>query len=233
MSDNSNVFHRVPVRHHVPVFHIGQRREFFSEPVCRRSSNPQVSTDSIANTAKLTVTINLFTMPRRTTTTSARVKLKQDQTFEKQISDAKNDLATGKCLTISEASELHGVAESTLRGRLNGKRSKQQSRIDQQKLTPAEENAIKGWIFKLDDWGFPPRHQYVKDMALDFIKSHGVAAPKLGKNWLTRFLSRHPDLASKFCTRLDKQRAFADSPEVIQDFYEKVFVLLLYQLSPY
>ncbi|KAH0613250.1 uncharacterized protein H6S33_009630 [Morchella sextelata] len=163
-------------------------------------------------------------MPRRPV--SNRVKVKQDEAFERYISDAKTDLATGKCLTIPEAAEMHRVAESTLRNRLKGKRSRQECRIGEQALTPAEENPIKEWVFKLDDWGFPSRHQYVKDMALDFIKSHDIQSQKLGKNWMTRFLSRHPDLASKFCTRLDKQRAYADNPEILEDFYETLLIAI-------
>jgi hypothetical protein len=142
------------------------------------------------------VVFKISSMPRRPV--SNRVKVKQDEAFERHISDAKTDQTTGKCLTIPEAAEMHGVAESTLRDRLKGKRSRQECRIDQQALTPAEENAIKGWIFKLDDWGFPPRHQYVKDMALDFIKSHGIQSPKLGKNWLTRFCHVTPTLHPSF-----------------------------------
>lgn len=123
---------------------------------------------------------------------------------------------------MAEVAEVHGIAKCTLRDRLKGGKSKKGCRVDHQIWTPAEENAIKGWILKLDDWGFPPRQQYVKDMALDFLKSHGIASPKLGKNWLSRFLNRHPDLSSKFCTRLDKQRAYANNPKIIEDFYEKV-----------
>ena len=34
----------------------------------------------------------------------------------------------------------------------------------------------------------------------------------IGKNWITRFLNRHPELALKFSGRIDRQRAYASSP---------------------
>lgn len=57
-------------------------------------------------------------------------------------------------------------------------------------------------------------------MALDFLKVHGIAQPSIGKNWITRFLLWHLDLASKFSNRLAKQLAFAGSPKILQDFFD-------------
>jgi hypothetical protein len=59
-------------------------------------------------------------------------------------------------------------------------------------------------------------------MALDFLRSHEIATPTLGKNWITRFLSRHSDLASKFSSPLDKQQSFTSNPQILQDFFDKV-----------
>lgn len=151
-----------------------------------------------------------------------RISNKDKAEFEQRITNAKRDLRTGKITDIRTAAIVHSLAYTTLQNRLKGAGTRQEARIEQQILTPFEELAIKKWIFRLDDWGFPPRHQYVKDMALDFLHSHGVQHPVLGKNWITWVLSRHHDLASKFSTRLDKQRAYANNPDILKDFYEKV-----------
>jgi hypothetical protein len=151
-----------------------------------------------------------------------RSRAQQQAKFNKRVDDAKNDLNAGTIKNIREAAEVHGIAYSSLRDRLAGAKNRQEAHVEQQNLTPVEENAIKKWILKLDDWGFPPKHQYVKDMACDFLRSHGIRKPKLGKNWITRFLNRHPDLASKFCTRLDKQRSYASNLRISADFFVKV-----------
>ena len=77
----------------------------------------------------------------------------------------------------------------------------------------------------MDDYGWPPKLDYVKQIAIGFIKSHGIQReePKLGKNWITQFLDRHPSLSSKFATQLDKQRFYTSNPVVIHDFFNKVY----------
>lgn len=150
------------------------------------------------------------------------VKRKEDLDFEKWIKEAKDDLVKGKCISVREVAEVHGLAASTLRDQIGGKTSQQEAHVSQQKLTPIEEKAIKTWLIRLDDWRFPMQHQYVNDMPIDFLRSHGVENPQLDKNWITRFLLRHLYLASKFATRLDKQSTYADNPDLLRDFYEKV-----------
>ena len=63
-------------------------------------------------------------------------------------------------------------------------------------------------------------------MALGFIRSHGIQKPILGGGWITQFLDRHPLLVSRFTNRLDKQHAYAENPEILWDFFKKVFSLI-------
>ena len=44
----------------------------------------------------------------------------------------------------------------------------------------------------------------------------------IGKNWVTRFLNRHPNLAVKFASRIDHQRAHAGDPHVINTYFTKL-----------
>ncbi|KAH0604038.1 uncharacterized protein H6S33_007069 [Morchella sextelata] len=103
-----------------------------------------------------------------------RSRAQQQAKFNKRVDDAKNDLNAGTIKNIREAAEVHGIAYSSLRDRLAGAKNRQEAHVEQQNLTPVEENAIKKWILKLDDWGFPPKHQYVKDISCDFLRSHGI-----------------------------------------------------------
>ena len=43
-----------------------------------------------------------------------------------------------------------------------------------------------------------------------------------GKNWITRFLIRHPILAAKFAGRVDRQRANASNSRIINDRFKKL-----------
>ena len=48
----------------------------------------------------------------------------------------------------------------------------------------------------------------------------------LGKHWISHFLSRHPGLASKLSSQLNRQRAFASNPAALKDYFTKVRALL-------
>lgn len=156
------------------------------------------------------------------TITMGRLRQRVDKKREALFMAALKDLETGKEPSIRAAAERYGLKYETLRDRKRGAKNRVEAHEDQQNLTYSEEEAIKEWIAKVDGFGWPPRVEYVREMALGFIRSHGIRNPKLGKNWMTQFLDRHPDLASRFTDRLDKQRAFASNPAILRDSFKKV-----------
>ena len=162
-----------------------------------------------------------------------RVGQRVDPSREILFDSALEDLRKGKIGSIRAVAEKYGLRYETLRDRKRGTANRALSLEDQQHLTNAEERAIVAWIGRVDDYGWPPKIEYVKQIAAGFIRSHGKAKVELGKNWITRFLDRHPSLAAKFATRLDKQRSYASNPLVLQDFFTKVCQAVKYQLVVY
>ena len=105
--------------------------------------------------------------------------------------------------------------------------SRSASHQDQQRLTPAEERAIVKWCHDQDDRGFPPHLDMVKDMALH-LEEHrtGQQPTPIGKHWISRFLNRNHDLASKLSTQLERQRAYSNDPRLLQDYFNKLCRLI-------
>ena len=155
-----------------------------------------------------------------------RIRKRVDKTKESLFTAALQDIETGKLKSIRAAAEHYGLKYETLRDRKRGSQMRSESHEDQMLLTIEEEKSIEEWIVKIDDYGWPPRLEYVREMALRFIRSHGIQKPILGGGWITRFLDRHPLLVSRFTNRLDKQRAYAENPEILRDFFKKVFSLI-------
>lgn len=125
----------------------------------------------------------------------------------------------------------YGIAASTLNDRWKGARGRREAHSEQQKLPPMAEKALERWCQQLDDWGFPPRMDMLREMAniLAWQRTEQEGDPKLavlGKNWITRFLDRHPQLAGKFSTQIDRQRVFANNPITLRDYYNKLQKLL-------
>jgi len=120
------------------------------------------------------------------------------------------------------SAEKYGIAYSTLRGRLKGRQARETGHQHRQVLSEYEERSVVRWCEKLDEWGHPARLAVVKGMA-EAIVARRVKERELGKNWMSRFLRRHPGLATKLGTRLDRQRVLASDPVVLKDYFKKVW----------
>jgi len=165
-----------------------------------------------------------------------RVKKRNDTGREIRISAAIKSLNEGKQESIRAAAEAFDVPKSTLYYRYTGERTSHQlAQVDNQLITVMEEKAIVAWCKEQDDRGFPPRLDMVKDMALYlYEKRTGNKRIRVGKNWITRFLDRHPDLATKFSTKLDRQRAHASCPRLLKDYFSKLSsIIRQHNLKPF
>ena len=52
----------------------------------------------------------------------------------------------------------------------------------------------------------------------DFAEGKNI----IGKNWITRFLNRHPILSIKSASHTDRQPAYASNPHIVDDHFTKL-----------
>jgi len=133
--------------------------------------------------------------------------------------------------SLRASAEKYGVAYSTLYGRLKGRQTWGAGHCKMQVLSDYEEKSVVRWCERLDEWGHPARLAVVKSMA-EAIIARREKKWSLGKHWITRFLSRHPDLAAQLSSRLDRQRALASNPSVIKNYFNKVCLNKFYKGAP-
>ena len=155
----------------------------------------------------------------------ARTSKPSSTSDESQVQAAVRAYKAGKFSNIRDAATAYGITYGKLHNQLAGISTHSESHISQQNLTPAEERVLVARILQLDQWGFPPQIQYIRDLATHFIRSHGKSSTTIGKNWTTQFLKRHPSLDSKFAARLDKPRGFANNPVIVCDFFTNVVLI--------
>lgn len=139
---------------------------------------------------------------------------------EQRIAKAIKAYHSGKYSSLSKTADICGVPRTTLSRRLNGGTTRQLAHTKQQLLTLSEERAIVRWIYNLEASGFPPRIEHVKEAAL-LLKGKELDE-NIGKNWMTRFLNRHPQLVTKFSSQFDKKRIVANDPALISDHFRKI-----------
>jgi hypothetical protein len=74
-------------------------------------------------------------------------------------------------------------------------------------LEVEEEKVLIEWIFQLHRLGIPARPSRISGMAEHIRRNRtGTDSPPLGKNWVSGFTKRHPEIKSVMGTRLDKDR---------------------------
>jgi hypothetical protein len=139
---------------------------------------------------------------------------------ENDIRDAKQAYLSGEVTSICSAASIYSISYGTLRDRLRGAQPRSIALEKEQLLTPEEEKSIVTFCEALDDLGHPLHRKIVKDFALSLLPPQ--RHQQLGKHWITRFLNRHPGITSKFSQRLDRQRANANDPVILRDFFRKV-----------
>jgi hypothetical protein len=59
---------------------------------------------------------------------------------------------------------------------------------------------------------------HIRRMAIELLEAKGDTKP-LGINWQQQFVSRFPDLNSKFIPPINKERTTATDPEIFEDWF--------------
>ena len=120
----------------------------------------------------------------------------------------------GKNVVPSQIAREKGVPPSTLRHRLNGRLTREESHISRQLLNEEEEEALERACGYLAANHFPIRPSMLRSLAASILASHNRPPP--GANWLQGFYKRHPALKSVMTQPFESSRADAESPDTIE-----------------
>ena len=150
---------------------------------------------------------------------------------EARMQTALAGLANGQYKSVKDAARQCCVPPSTLQHRFNGRQSRVQSHQDQQLLSPNEEAELVRWITHSTATGYPPRHSTLRSMAAELQRRRVkllndesieyVSYPKIGAEWVKRFLARHSELKSTTGRSIDAARVKDASPEILRRWLEE------------
>ena len=207
-----------------------------SKPVTYETRKSDTTRSGIAqNSSVRTKTPHFNTPPRReflihhlTTATMPRVKAraaKNEECEEKLLRALEERAQFGT--SFEDLHHKYGIPKSTLSNRAEGRQSRQKADEVYQSLNPTIEDALKKWTLQMDSQGFPPRLDLFKAVAEKLfqqqLQDSSDSKPKnLGPTWLRGFLRRHPAISARFSTPMDCQRAFANHPGHIKDYFKKL-----------
>ena len=142
-----------------------------------------------------------------------------------RIAEAITDLESQDRPNIAATARKYRVARETLSKRFRGVQGTNEdvNSYVRQQLSNTQEEALITYINKLNDRGFPPTPQILKNIA------ESIAHTTLGRNWTARFCKRHHTrLASVYLRTIDHKRKQADNSYHFQYFFNLVRILFNY-----
>ena len=140
-------------------------------------------------------------------------------THDARIELALDDLHRQEKPNIMGTAKKHGLVESTLRRRYQGKHLSKAAAASEyrQNLTFVQEETLISHINRLTDRGLPPTSRMVRNFAEEMI------GRPIGKNWTGDFVKRYQGrLTSIYLRNIDNQRMKAEYAPLFKQFYDLV-----------
>lgn len=147
---------------------------------------------------------------------------KESAPVEQSVARAIQLYNSGKYTSIRAAAERQDIPFYTLYRRLkDGQKPRQQADELNVIVGSAEEKRIVKRIEEMDSRGLLLSVDMVQDRAVKVLKERGGNEMRLsvvGKHssWISRFLNRHPHLATKFSTQVKQQRIMSSNPKILK-----------------
>ena len=123
-------------------------------------------------------------------------------------------------LSLQQAARDYGVSRTTLTARYNGRETRKEAHVKEQKLSKEEEDVLIAWIKVMGRRGIPFTPALVQEYASE------LAGEPVGETWLRRFAARHPDVKLRWTTGLESCRAQALNRTVVREYFHLIHELI-------
>ena len=162
-----------------------------------------------------------------------------DASSRSKIQSAIIAYKAGEYTSIRACATAYSIPYRTLHYRLSGRNSRSYAHEPMQILSNAEERTLVRWITHLTSTGFPASPALAIAMAEEirhgrFQLSHTLHSylRPIGKSWLDRFRTRHPEIQGVWTRTIDGVRHKAMSLEGTKMWFEAVTELYLQNQYP-
>jgi hypothetical protein len=168
-------------------------------------------------------------------------KSQRIRVLDENIKKALKALASNEFPSLRSAASHFNIPRETLRRRFHGGQTYGEVHEPAQHFSTGEEKALTDLITRHSASGHPLTHGRVREMA-EWIRNRrilGINEPAIqyiihepfGKEWVQRFLQRHPHPQSVMGQSIELARVKDSSPEVIENWFN-VFRQAIYRNLP-
>jgi hypothetical protein len=146
---------------------------------------------------------------------------------EEDVTNALNALVNGEYKSIHRAALVFQIPYSTLRNQVQNPKSRKESHVSQQILTPIEESTLENWIYRAAKLGAPVTCQLVKILALEIQSERSLNNNKnesspISDRWIDRFRAQHPRIKTCFLRTIDATRPTALDFSIIKSYFDNL-----------
>jgi hypothetical protein len=150
---------------------------------------------------------------------------------ENNVTNALHALFNGEYKSIRQAALVFQIPPSTLRNRLWKPKSRKESHVSQQILTPIEESTLENWIYCAAKLEVPVTCQLVKILASEIQSERSSNNVKnesspISDRWIDRFRARYPRIKTCFSRTIDTAQPTALDLSTIKSYFDNLGELL-------
>ena len=133
-------------------------------------------------------------------------------------------------VNISHSAELHWAFQipyTTLQNWVQKRKSRKESHVSQQILTPIEETTLENWIYRAAKLGTPITLTLVKNLVSEIQLKIGLTFDEhefrpISDRWADRFRTRHPRIKTCFSRTIDSTRSTALDFPTIKSYFNNL-----------
>jgi hypothetical protein len=150
---------------------------------------------------------------------------------EEDVTNVLNSLVNGEYKSIHRAVLVFQIPYSTLRNQIQKPKSRKESHISQQKLTPIKESTLENWIYRAAKLGTPVTRQLVKILASEIqseksSNNNENESRPISDRWINRFQKCHLRIKTCFSRTIDTARSTALDFSTIKSYFDNLGELL-------
>jgi hypothetical protein len=144
---------------------------------------------------------------------------------EDSIANAILDITDNK-LSLTQAAGKHGVPKQTLSDRFNGQGAMADQIQPGERLSKDQEARLATWILRQESVGYAPSHSQIRACVVALLNQQSTKAigendkDKLGRNWVSRFIQRHPEIKTKVGRRQEANRFDSFTPKAVHWYFD-------------
>ncbi|RKK06589.1 hypothetical protein BFJ65_g18487 [Fusarium oxysporum f. sp. cepae] len=137
---------------------------------------------------------------------------------EDEMADAIFDV-TENGLSQNHAAQKHGIPQQSISDRFHGQTALDDQVQPNRHLSRNQEANLAFWIFRQESLGYAPSHGQIRACVVALLKQQNKKQ-ELGRNWVAKFIKRHPKLKTKPGRRQEANRFNSFTPKAVHWYFD-------------